>query len=113
MTIYERGDIVLVEFIISSQNGSKRRPALVLSTEIYNKSRQELIIAAITSNTERKLSSETILKDWKYAGLLYPSTVTAIIQTIKADMIRRKLGELSQHDLKTVELNLKKALGFR
>lgn len=113
MTIYKRGDIVLVEFIFSGQNGSKRRPALVLSTETYNKSRQELVIVAITSNIERRLFSETILKDWKYAGLLHPSTVTAIIQTIKKDMVRCKLGELSQSDLKTVERNLKKAMGFR
>lgn len=113
MTNYKHGDIILVEFIFSARDGSKRRPALVLSTKSYNKTRRELIIVAITSNIDRRLPGETILKDWEEAGLLYPSTVTAIIQTIKTDMAKRKLGKLSQDDLQTAEKNLKKTMGFK
>ena len=112
MTDYKHGDIILVEFIFSARDGSKRRPALVLSTESYNKARRELIIAAITSNIDRKLHGESILKNWKDEGLLYPSTVTAIIQTVKTDMVKRKLGKLSQGDLQTVKKNLKETMGF-
>ncbi len=112
MTIYERGDIILVEFIFAAGDGSKRRPALVISSNDYNKNRQELIIAAITSNIDRKFIGETVLKDWKETGLLYPSIVTAIIQTIKASMAERRLGHITEHDLKVVDKNLKEALVF-
>ena len=113
MTNYKRGDIVLVEFIFSSRDGSKRRPGLVLSAESYNKTRHELIIAAITSNIERKLPGETVLKNWKDTGLLYPSTVTAIIQTIKTDMVKRRLGQIMPNDMMAVEKNIGKAMGFK
>lgn len=113
MTNYKPGDVVLVEFIFTTRDGSKCRPALVISSETYNKSRQELIVVAITTNIERKLFAETILKNWKEAGLQYHSAITAIVQTIKKDMVKHKIGELSQDDLKTVDTNLKRALGFK
>lgn len=48
-----------------------------------------------------------------YAGLLYPSTVTTIIQIIKTDMVERKLGRFSLEDLQIVKKNLKIAMGFK
>jgi len=112
MTIYKCGDVVLVEFIFSEKIGSKKRPALVLSSDRYNESRQEVIVVAITSNIERQLIGDTKLKDWKEAGLRYPSLVTAIIQTIKAEMITHRLGSLSEEDFQSVKANLKMVLGF-
>jgi mRNA interferase MazF len=110
MTNYKAGDVVLVEFIFSEQEGSKRRPALVVSSELYNKSRHEVIVAAITSNIDRKLIGETILKNWKDDGLLHPSTVTAIIQTIRTNLITKKIGTLTTIDLTSVKINLLKAM---
>ena len=112
MKSYNHGDVILVGFVFSKDTKSKQRPALVLSIEDYHKGRQELILAAITSNVERELIGDTKLKDWEKASLLYPSLVTAIVRTIKKDMITRKLGRLSNKDLQAVEENLKKILGF-
>ena len=112
MKSYDHGDVILVEFVFSEGAKSKQRPALVLSVEDYHKNRQELILAAITSNVDRQLIGDTKLKDWKKVGLLYPSLVTAIVRTIKKDMVSRKLGRLSNEDLQAVEENLKKVLGF-
>jgi len=53
--------------------------------------RQEIIIAAITSNIDRLLTGDTKIEDWQKSGLKYPSLVTGIIQTIKIDIIERKL----------------------
>jgi len=110
MTAYKSNDVVLVEFIFSEKVGSKKRPALVLSSDKYNENRQEVIVVAITSNIERQLIGDTKLKDWKGAGLKYPSLVTAIIQTIKREMITHRLGSLSKEDIQSVKANLKKAL---
>jgi len=112
MKSYNHGDVILVEFVFSESTESKQRPALVLSVDDYHKNRQELILAAITSNIDRRLIGDTKLENSKKAGLLYPSLVTAIIRTIKKDMVSRKLGRLSDKDLQSVEKNLKKVLGF-
>lgn len=112
MTDYDRGDVVLVSFLFSEQDGFKKRPALVLSTGDYHRGRRELIMAAITSNVGRILVGDTKLRDWKKAGLLYPSVVTAIIRTIKQEMVESMLGRLTERDFRSVGSSLKQALGF-
>ena len=110
MTNYKQGDIVLVEFSFSEGAGSKKRPALIISSYSYHKSRQETIVAAITSNIERVLFGDTKIDKWKQSGLIYPSLVTVIIRTIKSDVVIRKLGILSKQDLQNVVKNFAKIM---
>lgn len=112
MTNYKQQDIILVDFGFSEETGSKKRPALIISSNNYHKNRQEVIIAAITSNIKRVLFGDTKIDGWKEAGLLYPSLVTGIIRTIKDNVILRKLGILSKSDLQKVQENLRKSMGF-
>jgi len=112
MTKYKRADIVLVDFGFSEGTGSKKRPALIISSDNYHKGRQEVIVAAITGNIKRELFGDTGIDKWKEAGLIYPSLVTGIIRTLKDNMIMRKLGTLLQQDLQKVQKNLGKAMGF-
>ena len=53
MTAFNRGDVVLVGFVFADESGRKLRPAVVLSTRAYQRGRQEVIVAAITSNLRR------------------------------------------------------------
>ena len=112
MTGYNRGEIILVEFGFSEGRGSKKRPALVISSPPYHAGREEVIVAAITSNVRRLLFGDTKLEQWKAAGLLFPSIVTGIIRTIKASLIARRLGVLAKSDLQRVQRHLQSALGF-
>jgi mRNA interferase MazF len=50
-TNYSRGDIVLVSFPFTDLTSTKRRPALVISPESFNQLNQDLILAAISSQT--------------------------------------------------------------
>ncbi len=110
MTNYKRGDIVLVDFGFSEGAGAKKRPALIISSDSYQKSRQEVIVAAITSNIKRVLFGDTKIDEWKEARLIYPSLVTGVIRTIKVKVIICKLGVLSKQDLQKVQNNLGKAI---
>ncbi len=52
MTIASRfdfGDVVLVPFPFTDQTGTKKRPAVVVSTTHYNTARRDIVIMAITS----------------------------------------------------------------
>ena len=102
-TSYSRGDVVLVNFVYSDETGTKRRPVLLLSTDAYHAGRQEAIVAAITSNTRRILTGDTLVGQWETAGLLYPSVVTGILRTIKQEMMAGKLGSLALGDMEVVE----------
>lgn len=112
MTRYKQGEVVLVEFGFSEGRGLKKRPALVISTEAYHQRRQEVIVAAITSNVTRELFGETKLSQWQAAGLLYPSVVTGVVRTIKATVVIRKLGTLPSQDFHLAHKNLGTTMGF-
>jgi mRNA interferase MazF len=113
MTGYKRGDVVLVRFIFSDETGERQRPAVIVSSGAYHQSRQEAIIAAITSRTDRILVGDHLINDWEGAGLLFPSVVTGILRTIKQGMIARKLGTMRLADMKGVEGNLRDALALK
>jgi mRNA interferase MazF len=84
MTTSRRGDVVLVGVVFSDESGRKLRPAVVLSSPAYHRARQEVIVAAITSNVKRRLFGDHVLADWKGAGLLFPSVVTGILRRLSA-----------------------------
>jgi mRNA interferase MazF len=112
MTGCRRGDVVLVSFIFPDETGIKRRPAVVVSSEAYHRSRQEAIIAAITSRTDRTLLGDHLITGWREAGLLFPSVATGIIRTVKQDMIARKLGVMPKADMDAIEGRLRLILGL-
>lgn len=112
MTTYRRGDVVLVRFVFADEKGIKQRPAVLVSSARYHRSRREAILAAITSNVERLLTGDHQIQQWKAAGLPLPSTVTGIVRTIKQEMIVKKLGELSAADLDAVEGQLRLILAL-
>lgn len=112
MTTPERGEVVLVMFVFTTEGGKKLRPAVVVSSSAYHRGRQEVIIAAVTSNTRRRLVGDYPIEHWKRAGLLFPSTVTGILRTVKRDMLARRLGALSAADVAGFDGELRKALSL-
>ena len=112
MIAYDRGDVVLVSFIFSDESGKKLRPAVVISSAAYNRSRQEIVVAAITSNVRRRLFGDHLLTDWKGAGLLFPSVVTGVVRTIKQTMIDRKVGNMPKSEMVAIDVKLRQSFGL-
>ncbi|HXK90392.1 MAG TPA: type II toxin-antitoxin system PemK/MazF family toxin [Thermosynergistes sp.] len=112
MIEYNRGDIVLVNFVFSDETGIKRRPALIVSSDAYHQGRQEVIIAAITSRTDRVLVGDHLIARWREAGLLFPSVATGIIRTIKQDMIAKRLGVMANEDMREIDDKLRFVLNL-
>lgn len=112
MTEYSRGDVVLIGFVFSDETGMKRRPAVIVSSEAYHQSRQEAIIAAITSKTDRVMIGDHLIGEWRAAGLFFPSVATGIIRTIKQGMIARKLGVMPKAEMEASSSGLRAILGL-
>jgi mRNA interferase MazF len=111
-TAFRRGDVVLVSFAFADDSGGKLRPALVISSAFYHRGRREVIVAAITSNVQRRLAGDHLVARWKAAGLLFPSVVTGILRTVERPMVRRRLGSIGEPDLDAVERGLRMSLGL-
>lgn len=112
MTVYNRGDVILVGFVFSDESGRKLRPAIVISSAAYNRARQEVIVAAVTSNVRRRFFGDYLIANWKEAGLLFPSVATAILRTVRRSMIDRKLGSMPKPDLEIFDRQLRRSLGM-
>ena len=66
------GDVVLVPFPFTDQTASKKRPAVVVSSDAYHRDRPDVIVVAITSRVAQAAASvgDVLLEDWRGAGLL-------------------------------------------
>jgi mRNA interferase MazF len=113
MISYDQGDVILVDIAFSGMAGYKRRPAVVVSTEFFNRSGIKLIVAAITGNVSPPFRpGDTLLQDWGSAGLLKPSAVRGVLATVdKADVVR-KLGVLTPNDFLSVQQGVARIMGF-
>jgi mRNA interferase MazF len=56
MTNYERGNIILVPFPFSDQTTTKKRPAVVISSDSCNEISPDIIIMAITTERNKPLT---------------------------------------------------------
>jgi mRNA interferase MazF len=89
------GDIVLVPFPFTDQSASKKRPAVVVSSEAYHSARIDLIVMPVTSQVRSSTAfGEVLVHDWKAAGLLKRSVIKPVITTIEQSLVLRKLGRL-------------------
>jgi mRNA interferase MazF len=110
-TTYSRGEIILVPFAFSERLVFKNRPALVISSEVYNSTRTDLVIAALTSRVRQPLlTGDYQISDWRACGLPRPSVVTMILRTTKHSLVVRKLGELPAAELTEVQEHLRSVL---
>jgi len=114
MTTYNKGDIVLVPFPFSDQTATKKRPAVIISSDRYNNTSSDIVIMAITSKTDKNLTiGECLINNWQDAGLLKPSVLKPAISTIEQTLVLKKLGRLSQKDLILMENTLVEFLDLR
>ena len=97
------GDVVLVPFPFTDQSGTKKRPAVVVSSHGYSTSRRDIVIMAITSQVRTPLGfGEAMVADWKSTGLVKASVLKPVFTTIEQGLVVRVLGKLAAADIKTL-----------
>lgn len=108
MTAYEKGDVVLVPFPFSNQTALKKRPAVIISSNDYNRISSDIVIMAVTSQMGKPIGiGECLIKNWQAAGLLKPSAVKAAISTVEQSLVLKRLGKLSPEDFISMDNALK------
>jgi mRNA interferase MazF len=111
-TGYSFGDVVLVPFPFTDQSGTKKRPAVVISSVHYHTDRRDIVIMAITSQLRpHPAFGEFTVADWRKAGLIAPSAVKPVLTTIEKRLVLRKLGRLQQADIRSLRASIEQILG--
>ncbi|MGD0993252.1 MAG: type II toxin-antitoxin system PemK/MazF family toxin [Gemmatimonadales bacterium] len=119
MTDARRGDVVLIAFpfIAHGQMERKRRPAVVVQADRYNRRRSAVIIAAITTAVKQPLPCKVPVAhrsaEGRRAGVRLDSTVDCqTIATVPSDEIVSRIGTLTPELMLRVDEALKDALGL-
>jgi len=98
MTNCNQGDVILAPFPFTDLTMVKQRPALVLSADWFNTSRDDCVVAAITSQIPSKLQPDEYrlsASDLGAGGLPKPSLVRlGKLFTISRRLLRKRLGTL-------------------
>ena|SRR6266540_94089 len=113
-----RGDIIVTRVPHAAGGRGKKRPAVVVQADEYNRSERHLIVAEITSNLSRatdpvNLLIEVATPDGQATGLTQDSVVTCLqLATISQDRIDRVVGKMSTSLLQKLESCLKTVLAI-
>lgn len=113
-----RGDVVLLAFPFTSGKGNKVRPALVVQCDANNDRLKNVIVAMITSTTERAHEPTQMLIDiahpaGKQSGLLHTSALKCEnLFTVEQSVVLRAIGYLPIESMRDVDKCLKAALGL-
>ena len=100
MTNCKQGDVILVPFPFTDLTTVKQRPALVLSADWFNASREDCVLAAITSQIPSDLRPDEYLLsagDRSAGGLPKPSLIRlGKLFTMSKSLFRKRLGTLPE-----------------
>lgn len=108
---YSQFDVVVVPFPFTDKNANKRRPALVLSDRAaFNESIGHSVMAMITTASHSTWPLDIRITDLGPAGLKVPSIIRMKLFTIDNELVREKIGELSQGDQESVQTALSKLI---
>ena len=65
------GDVVTVDFV--GATGTKRRPAVVISSALYHQHRPDLVLGVLTSQVSRATTPlDYVLADWAVQACVNP-----------------------------------------
>ena len=96
-------DVVLVPFPFTDQSGTKKRPAVVVSSPSYNGKRRDIVIMAVSSQVRTPLGlGEAMINDWQAAGLIKASVLKPVFTTIEQRLVIRTMGKMTAADAKTL-----------
>lgn len=109
---YSFGDVVPVDFPFSSNIGTKKRPAVVVSKTDFNYSKEDIVLLAITSQVDNLTPGEALVNDWQEAGLLKPSAFKSVVFTVEKQFIYKTLGKLTTNYKNALVKCLKQVIQF-
>ena len=96
MTTCKPGAVILVQYPFTDMSGTKKRPAVVLSSEAYAGRYGDVAIMPLTS--VRQSEAGLFLRHWTDAGLLKPTWIKPMIATVAGRLVERELGAIHAED---------------
>lgn len=98
--------------LLTNQQTSKQRPAVIVSRHAYARARPDVIVMAITSQIRMPLGfADTLITDWQIANLLKPSVIKPVFASLEQALVIKQLGALSILDQAALRHAISEAIG--
>ena len=102
------GDVVLAN--LYGAQGPKRRPTVVISTDLYLGLKIDVVVSELTTRLVKATSpTDYVLQDWKAAGLHFPSAFRVYVGTVALAAVLQ-IGRLTDRDWQEVQARLRLGL---
>lgn len=110
----EQGIVVLTDLMYSNQIGIKKRPALVISNSLHNKTSEDVVVLKITSTNKKTLFDVSVTNsDLEFGKLDKDSHVMVDYPvTIEKKQILMRLAKVTGHKLLEVKAKIKAFYGL-
>jgi mRNA interferase MazF len=108
MDLYKKGEVIVLPFPFIDSEFTKRRPAVVLSNDLFNINHSYVVVGMITTAKKSSEASDIKLRDWKKSGLKKACLFRFKIFSVQKNLIIEKAGSLSTFDRTQVFRQLNK-----
>ena len=102
-TTFKKGDVVLVRFPFTDLSGSKQRPGLIVSSDSLNRVRDDVLVAAITSQIPATLAADEFpipTGELSACGLPKPSILRlSKLVSLHQQLVIKRIGALPSASL--------------
>jgi mRNA interferase MazF len=106
------GDVVVADF--PGATGIKTRPAVVVSTVVYQMNRPDIVLGLLTTRVASATApTDYVLQDWAASALRAQSAFRAYFVMVRQTDVRAKIGALSARDWLEVQARLRIALAVQ
>mgnify|MGYP001569164926 CR=1 FL=1 len=116
MIPYRQGDIVLLPFPFTDFSSFKQRPALVISSDDFNFSQNDIVVVAISSHIPSKFGKNDFLigkENPEKFGLPKTSLIKlGKIITVDQRLVRKSIGKLPKNEFKKIVKKIQEILGL-
>lgn len=116
--LIERGQVIAARFPHASGARGKKRPVVVVQTDVYNKRLRHAVVAQLTTNLDDKDDPacsliEAATPEGQVAGILQDSLFSGyLLSLMSEDRLQDVIGKLSDEAMRKVDECLKAALGI-
>ena len=108
--IFQQKELVLLPYPFSNQEGSKVRPAIIVSNDNFNKRCEDCVMVPLTTVIKDEPFSLIINQDSLESGKLLKQSRIRIdkIFTIKKSLIIMKIGKINDKTIEKIKFEISK-----
>ena len=107
-TMLRQRDIVLIPIPFTDLASQKKRPAIIISSDGYNESNEDIVVVALTSNIEPREFSVELTNDDLEAGILKVTSMIRVdkIYTLNKSIVIKTFGKAKPYILMRIKDSL-------